>query len=135
MMGSRRRAPNHLAPLAGRGRNSRVANFGGTLSESRCRDSPSPQPSPRKSGARERWHPTTPPQAARKRGEVKRRRPESTSRHHALEQIGNRVAVAAHGADMVGHAAAGHALVVVAAEGVVQRDMGDARLLPEAEFL
>jgi hypothetical protein len=52
-----------------------------------------------------------------------------------LEQIGDGVAVAAHRADMVGHAPAGHALVVVAAEGVVQRDMRDACLLPEADFL
>ena len=36
---------------------------------------------------------------------------------------------------MVGHAPAGHALVVVAAEGVVQRDMRDAGLLPEADLL
>jgi len=45
------------------------------------------------------------------------------------------VAVAAHRADMVGHAPAGHALVVVSAEGVVQRDVGDACLLPEVDFL
>src|SRR5690242_13003331 len=36
---------------------------------------------------------------------------------------------------MVGHAPAGHALVVVAAEGVMQRDMRDAGLLPEVDFL
>ena len=51
------------------------------------------------------------------------------------EQIGDGVAVAAHRVDMVGHAPAGHALVVIAAKGVVQRDMRDARLLPEADFL
>src|SRR5260221_9170719 len=51
------------------------------------------------------------------------------------EQICDGVAVAAHRSDMVGHAPAGHALVVVAGEGVVQRDMRDARLLPEADFL
>src|SRR6185312_140939 len=51
------------------------------------------------------------------------------------EQIGDSVAVAAHGVNMVGHAPAGHALVVIAAEGVVQRDVRDARLLPEADFL
>ena len=51
------------------------------------------------------------------------------------EQIGDGVAVAAHRVDVVGHAAAGHALVVVAAKSVVQRDMRDAGLLPEADFL
>jgi hypothetical protein len=51
------------------------------------------------------------------------------------EQIGDGVAVAAHRVDMVGHAPAGHALVVVAAKGVVQRDMRDAHLFPEADFL
>ena len=57
------------------------------------------------------------------------------ARRSSLEQIGDRMAVAAHGADMVAHAPAGHALVVIAAESVVQRHMGDARLLPEADFL
>src|SRR3984957_9173896 len=51
------------------------------------------------------------------------------------EQIGDGVAVAAHRVDMVGHASAGHALVVIAGEGVVQRDMRNACLLPEADFL
>src|SRR4051794_31127371 len=51
------------------------------------------------------------------------------------EQIGDRVAVAAHGIDVVGHAPAGHALVVIAAKRVVQRDMRDAGFLPEADFL
>jgi hypothetical protein len=36
---------------------------------------------------------------------------------------------------MVGHTPAGHALVVVATKRVVQRDMRDACLLPEADFL
>src|SRR3954452_10529528 len=36
---------------------------------------------------------------------------------------------------MVAHAPAGHALVVVAAKSVVQRDMRDTGLLPEADFL
>jgi len=51
------------------------------------------------------------------------------------EQVGDSVAVAAHGVDMIFHAPAGHALVVIAAEGVVQRDMRDAGLFPEADFL
>src|SRR5689334_19927707 len=51
------------------------------------------------------------------------------------EQIGDGVAVAAHGVDMVAHAAAGHALVVVAAKRVVQGDMRNTRLLPETDFL
>jgi hypothetical protein len=48
------------------------------------------------------------------------------------EQIGNGVAVAAHRVDMVGHVPAGHALVVVAAEGIVQRDMREARAVQTA---
>jgi hypothetical protein len=51
------------------------------------------------------------------------------------EQIGDGVAVAAHRVDMVAHAPARHALVVIAAKSVVQRDMCDTRLLPEADFL
>src|SRR3984893_17140773 len=61
--------------------------------------------------------------------------PEARVCRSPSEQIRDSVAVAAHRVDMVGHAPAGHALVVVAAKGVVQRDMRDARLFPEADFL
>src|ERR1700751_1974806 len=77
-------------------------------------------------------------QLARSIGTVLRPKGRSSDapvRRSPSEQIGDGVAVAAHRVDMAGHAPAGHALVMVAGEGVVQRNMRDARLLPEADFL